>query len=175
MRALDLDFRSTHPWRVRSGVLVLALVCGALGLVGWHERDILASTAVEQATLDAMSDQVLPNKASRRGQDPHVQAEIQSAREVLVHLDLPWERLFGSVESVTGKDVALLGIDPDPTKQTVKISGEAKHYDDVLDYARRLEASGPLYGVYLMNHKIETQDPERPIHFTLGAAWRSGS
>lgn len=176
MRALNLDFRNDHPWRTRSGWVALLVAGAVFGLMAWHQRAVSDATAIQQARLDALTERLYPGERARR--DPHAPRlgnEVRAAREILVRLDLPWGRLFGAVEAANDQDIALLGIDPNPNKGTVLITGEAKGYDEVLDYTRRLETSGSLTGVYLQHHKVELQDPQQPVHFTVGAAWVSGS
>jgi Tfp pilus assembly protein PilN len=101
-----------------------------------------------------------------------MEAEMDYARGVLQQLDVPWDELFEAVEASTNEEVALLGIEPEPRQETVRIIGEAKSYPAVLEYTRRLEESAPLKGVHLQNHQIQTRDRERPVHFVLGATWR---
>jgi len=176
MRALNLDFRDDKPWLKRSGWIALILVCAALGQMTWHYHSVIDRSETQQARLDAMSDRAHLSRFSRHfTQNPRFEADMRSAQKVLVRLDQPWDRLFSAVESAAGSDVALLGINPDPTKGLVRITGEAKKYEDVIAYARRLEANKFLTGIHLQNHQVQTHDPEQPVRFTLGAYWEEGS
>jgi len=93
--------------------------------------------------------------------------EIKHANEVLQQLTLPWGKLFQAMESSSGKQVALLAMEPDAEKQVVKISGEAKDIAAVLDYIRRLAAQQVFSSVYLQSHQIQQQDPEKPVRFVF--------
>lgn len=176
MKALSLDYRVEHSWLTRGGWVVLFLTCASLAQMVWHYSDLIAQSRDRQAQLDALTDRFAPRGHGHHSiADVHSAADIRVAQEVLLRLDQPWDRLFAAVEMAAGDDVALLGIKPDPAKGLVRITGEAKQYDDVLAYARRLEASHVLSDVYLLSHEIQTRDPEQPIRFTVGAAWRDGS
>jgi Tfp pilus assembly protein PilN len=69
--------------------------------------------------------------------------------------------------------VALLSIESDTGKRQVKISGEAKDIESVLNYLRVLGAQPKLANVYLQSHQLQQQDPQHPVRFALGAAWVS--
>ncbi len=98
--------------------------------------------------------------------------EIKGANHVLREITVPWDRLFEAVEASGGKEVALLALDPDTEKRTVKISGEAKNLVAVLNYVRTLKTQPEFDDVQLQNHQIQQQDPEKPVRFTLTADWR---
>jgi len=99
--------------------------------------------------------------------------ELDAARRVLQELTLPWEALFGAIEASDGKGTALLAIEPDAGKRSVRISGEARSYPAILAFMQRLEASPTLSGVHLLTHQIREQEAGRPFHFTLAASWKA--
>jgi hypothetical protein len=173
MRALNLDYRRHDTWRQRAGWIGLLLACLVLGDLGWQYRQLARAVEAGEAELARLSAQpraLQSAQGTRQGKT--LDEEMRFAREVLLHLDVPWMDLFGAVEASTLADVALLGIEPEPGQEQVNIIGEAKNYPAVLAYARRLEAGAPLSGVHLQNHQIQVQDPEHPVRFTLGAVWR---
>lgn len=120
-------------------------------------------------------------RASRQqgGHDSSVAAdlarELKHANEVVRQLTLPWERLFQAVESVSGKDVSLLGLEPNTEKKVVKIRGEAKNMAALLDYIRQLEECGAFGTVFLQSHLVQQQDPDKPVRFALLADWAGKS
>jgi Tfp pilus assembly protein PilE len=176
MRALSLDFRDNKPWLTRSGWIALLLVCAILAQMTWHYSVVVERSEAQQARLDAMLERAHPARMGRHlAQNPRFEADMSAARKVLIRLDQPWDRLFSAVESAAGNDIALLGINPDPARGVVRITGEAKQYEDVLAYARRLEANKSLTGIHLENHQVQSHDPEQPVRFTIGAYWSAGS
>lgn len=176
MRALKLDYRCKENWRQRAGWFGLLLACLVLGDLGWQYRQLALEVEAGEAELASLTARPRAMQSRHGGrQGKTMEEEMGRAREVLLHLDIPWVDLFGAVEASTSADVALLGIEPEPKQEQVRIIGEAKNYPAVLDYARRLEAGAPLSGVHLQSHQIQMQDPERPVRFVLGAAWRGRS
>jgi Tfp pilus assembly protein PilN len=97
---------------------------------------------------------------------------VTRANEILRRISLPWQDLFHAVESAAPKDVALLAMEPDPDKQLLKIAGEAKDVAAMLEYVRSLEGRPIFRSVTLSNHQVQQQDPQRPIRFSLVAAWK---
>ena len=87
-------------------------------------------------------------------------------------MGLPWETLFQKLESASNDNIALLAIDPDSNKGKIRISGEAKDFDALLEYIRILQKTDFFINVYLQHHQIQELDPEKPIRFTLDASWK---
>jgi hypothetical protein len=98
--------------------------------------------------------------------------EIRLANVVLQQIALPWDALFRELERSRDKTVSLLSVQPDMQNRIVRIGGEAKNLRAVVEYARRLDNTGVLYNVYMIGHEVKTQDPQRPVTFSLVAAWR---
>jgi hypothetical protein len=66
----------------------------------------------------------------------------------------------------------LLSLEPDFDKKQVKISGEANNYETVMEYLTELGQRDVFETVYLQNHDIRQEDPDKPVRFTLLASWR---
>lgn len=169
MRALKLDYRRKSPWPRMAGWAGLLLACLALVGQGWQYRQLALAIETGEAELARFGSY---HTAGDLRPDKRLEAEMGDARAVLIQLDVPWDELFDAVETSTRGEVALLGIEPEPKQEQVRIIGEAKDYPAVLDYVRRLEESAPLKSVYLQNHEVQAQDQERPVHFVLGATWK---
>lgn len=176
MHTLRLDFhRHQKPVPV-AGWLLLAVALAIAGGAAHYYFD----HAEQLATWEAKAGQ-MERLARRHGigtpadgaDNERLADELAQANEVLRRISLPWERLFQAVESAAAKDVALLGLDPDAQKQTVKIVGEAKNIGAVLAYLRRLQGHQAIGKVRLTNHQLQRQDPEHPIRFSLIATWKS--
>ena len=98
--------------------------------------------------------------------------EVKQANQVVRQLSLPWNALFKAVETSGGKSIALLSLEPDLQKGTVKISGEAKDFDALLEYVRQLSKREVFGSVLLQNHQIQQDIPEKPLRFSLLAHWK---
>jgi hypothetical protein len=112
---------------------------------------------------------------ARQNSDPQkVALEFQQARDVMLRLQLPWQELFGSIESARNSDVALLSIESEHDKRRVKIYAEAKDLDAVVAYLALLRQRPALADVYLESHELQLKDPQRPVRFVLSANWKVG-
>jgi hypothetical protein len=67
--------------------------------------------------------------------------------------------------------VALLAIEPDTKSGTVKISGDSKDYLAALGYVLNLSQADTLSHVQLVRHEVRQNDPQRPVSFSISAAW----
>ncbi len=174
MHALMLDYQVTHRTSTWSEKGLLLSGLAALLLVGIHYLTVATDitemeteqAAVAQTTKSPVTDTRL---ASLNAQQ--LRAEINQANAVLVRLGLPWEALFRDIESSQRSRVALLSIEPNADKRTVKITGEAKDLAAMLSYLQFLQQKESLSGVYLQNHRVEQQIAEKPVRFTLNATW----
>lgn len=174
MTALWLDYQrnQTSPW---AGPALLALALVALGLTGAYYLDLNEQAAAWESRLERIErghGRQTAAAGSRGREAEELALEVKHANEVLRQLTLPWDELFQAVESAAGKKVALLALEPDPEKRVVKISGEAKDFASLLNYIMRLEEREVFGTVYLQNHQVQQQDPEKPVRFSLLAAWR---
>ena len=178
MRALHLDYQ--RDYRPFPTLGVFLLVCASLAvfltarqylgfterLARWEER----ADAVER--IARKKELVL--KTSPQNKEQTVR-EVNRANEILRRITLPWNELFGAVEAVMSKDVALLDMEPDADKQLLKIVGEAKDIPAMFDFIRSLEGKEMFRSVILQSHQVQLQDPQRPIRFSLLADWRDRS
>lgn len=178
MSALILDYQRRPraiPWH---GVVLLALALIAVGLSGLHYLDLSNRAAKIEAGVETMEKSLHARTQGGRSEGREsrdVAAEIKHANEVLRQLSWPWEALFEAVESSGGKDVSLLGLEPNTEKRQVKISGEAKNIAAMLEYIERLETREVFGTVYLVTHQIQQQDPEKPVRFAVIAVWKEKS
>lgn len=176
MRALHLDYQRSvrpTPW-LGLGVLVSAVA--ALALLGNHYHELGQRIALWEARV--AHDERLSGHRARALRPASAQAareqalEVQHANQVLRQLSLPWDTLFRAVESAGGETVALLSMEPDIQKGTVRISGEAKDFAAMLEYIRQLGAREVFGSVHLQNHQIRQDDPQKPVRFSLLAVWK---
>lgn len=174
MRALHLDFQARKP-RSWASLLLLAVAVAAVAAALWQFGRLQtqgdrwdAELARAQARLHK-GEQAHP----AAGQGARFAEESAAANAVIEQLQFPWAALFGAFEGAAGEDVALIGIEPDPAKGLVTITAEAKAPKDMLNYVRRLERTSFLEDVLLRKHETRTDDPDKPLRFTVVATWKS--
>ena len=83
----------------------------------------------------------------------------------------PWDKLFKALETSMDKDVALLSIQPDVAGGVVILSAEARDWNAMLGYIRRLGEDKFFTDVHLVSHQIQQSDPQKPVRFVLSCAW----
>ena len=176
MRALQLDYqRPCKPvsW-LGLGVLIAALV--ALAVLGGHYHRLNQQIRFwdnKAEHIARMSNQRPPGSRPLTGEAARVQMlEVKQANQVVRQLSLPWNALFKAVEGSGGKDIALLSLEPDLQKGTVKIVGEAKDFGVLLNYVKELSTREVFGSVMLQNHQIQLDIPEKPVRFSLLAHWK---
>ncbi|MDD2058228.1 pilus assembly protein [Pseudomonas sp. GD03860] len=177
MRRLELDFqpRRTHlgAWALLVGgaSLVLGAVLVQQGFDRQHDALEQQLQQVERQ-LGKRPEQVSSLTPAQSREQTEKLAQMRSVSQ---QLQRPWERLFNMLEGLPQDDVALLTLTPDARKGQVRISAEARDLEAMLAFHKRLEASGELRDVSLLNHEIMAKQPEHPVQFNLSATWEIGN
>jgi hypothetical protein len=170
LRRLELDFRRRPAGATWTGwvLLVLALVfTGDLAQTYLESRATLATAEARLAKLTRSADRNRP--ASRASSA--TPEEIAAARETYHRLAMPWNELFGALESAGTDRVTLVAIEPDAKSGTVMISGEARDYPAVLDYVVKLRQSAALSSAYLVKHEARQGGTQAAVGFAVAANW----
>lgn len=167
MRPLRLDFVDNRVAVSRAALVSLAVGAMALGTTLWRyasvsaEHAALAATAHVAPAADATAGE---NDSRRRARE----ADAKRAAKVLSSLAVPWPSLFTALESAAGNGVVLTGLMPEAEARRVRISGEARRFEDIPSYTQRLHDTHTFANVLLLAH--DTLDNRR-IAFTLQADW----
>ena len=167
MKKLEINFvgrGARSPWAGR----VLLAVAVALSL------DVAVSYKDLRASLDLNKTKIAKAQPRRTPATKVSPEEVAAARETVERLGLPWDKLFGALESAASDRVALLGIEPDAKAGTVVISGDSKDYLAALSYVLNLSQAGALSRVQLVRHEVKANDPQGPVSFAVSAAWSEG-
>lgn len=175
MRALKLDYQRAYrpvPW-LGLGVLAAALL-GLAAMAGYYQDlNQQAGFWESQAARSARTAGARGVARPLTGEAARAQMlEVKQANQVVRQLDLPWNSLFKAVETSGGQSIALLSLEPDLQKGTVKISGEARDFDALLTYVRELSKREVFGSVVLQQHQIQQDIAEKPVRFSLVAHWK---
>lgn len=176
MHAIELDYVRKRRGDVSKTALLLLAALVVLLASAWHylamEGEVASSeqaVAAKRQTLQRL--QPVPDRPQEKGLDQ----AIEQANAVWLSLNQPWPELFAALEASKTDDVALLAVEPDPLKHSVRIIAEVKKREAMLAYVERLEQQPGLGSVVLLEHHINQQDKEKPFRFSLLAAWKTGS
>lgn len=172
MALVSLDYqRSIKPFPVEGAILLLLAVAALVLTGGYYYR--LSMNVAELETSKYRFERAASQRVSGHQREARdVMQEVTHANEVLRYLSLPWGNMFQAVESSGNRDVTLLEMEPDIEKHTVRISCEARNISAMLDYIKRLGQRHEFGRVYLQSHRIQAQEPEKPVQFSLFAEWR---
>jgi Tfp pilus assembly protein PilN len=181
MKKVRIDFAPPSLGRAlfRGPGRTLALLCAALALspllasnIAEYRRLLREQDAVQaQAQAVAARTQAARAPAPARAPVPPGQADAVNA--AVLQLNLPWRALHDSVQSATPAGIALLALEPDARRRSLRITAEAKSSDDMIGYVEQLRQQDWFDAVALVRHEINEQDPNRPIRFQIDAAWRA--
>ena len=166
MRPLRLDFVRGPAETSPAAIASLAFGAIALGAALWmyssasSEHDALS--AAVNVTAPAEAEPAL-DESRRRARD----AEAKRAATVMADLSVPWPSLFTALESVAGNGVVLTGLQPEAEARRVRITGEARRFEEIPVYAHRLQETRTFANVLILAH--DTHDNR--IAFTLQADW----
>ena len=164
MQRIELDFVRRRPASRWAGRVLLAV---SLGIAGE-----MAYTFVQLHSAVRSNEAAVARAQPRKSPAPAASAEeVAAARETVDRLALPWTRLFAALEGAASDQVALLAIEPDTKSGTVTISGDSKDYLAALTYVLNLSRSDALSKVELVRHEVKQNDPQRPVSFSIQAAW----
>lgn len=162
MRPLQIDFRRPTGGRAPAA---WALAGGAaLALAA-----VLAGALLKPPPAPAAARPVALAKAKPAAALPA--AERNAIAQARQRIALPWERVFATVEASLTPDVALLEVNPDPTRAELRIVAEARTLAAMLDYQGRLGTDPGLDKVTVAAHEVLADDPQQPVRFTINAQW----
>jgi Tfp pilus assembly protein PilN len=173
MRRLDIDFRHSNRSTNWLGLALLALGLAGAIMSATQYQQLDEELAQTEASL-RQADSAARKQASKKTTGTELAQlapEIKRAREAAQAIKLPWPELFASVEAARMPDVALLAIVSDNTKREIKITGQARNPQSMLEYFSRIEAQPGLANSHLLSHHLELQDPQHPVRFVLAANW----
>ena len=178
MRGLDIDFappslqRTLYragpgAWLLAAVALLLCLACAVLGyrLVA-QQRTNIAQLAAAYTRAKAP---VMVKLAADQPRISEVQAAVVNA--AVMQLNLPWRALHDAIGAATPRSIAMLALEPDARKRSMKITAEAKSSDAMIAYVEELKKQELFADVVLTRHEINDQDPNHPIRFQIEAEW----
>lgn len=174
MRPVQLDYigpKSIYKHAVGMMLLCMALVLSAY--LAYRYTGLSERLAVLQAQLEKSERQQtgIDHPVQASAITPALHAEVEQGNRVIRQIGLPWDELFNAIESLPHDYVAVLSIHPDTESGRVTISAEAESPADIAEYIEAINESGVLKDASLISHQVKTQDPQKPVGFTLIATW----
>lgn len=178
MSRLRLRFPYREQAAPQLDILLLLLGLAIVVTVFFQFRYVVEETNFWSNRVERMEKQQQQKAAPRtratsriREFSQEIGKEVAQANAVLDQLNLPWEELFDSIEHAATEDIALLSLQPNFANRTLRLNGEAKSMQELLEFVEALEREAVFENVHLLNYKIKQDNPHRPIIFLLHAAW----
>ena len=172
---IEMDFVGSTQ-RVRwPGLTLLLLSAIAIGGVLYEYQLFTQKRDGLQYRMAALMRAAKPEAP----EDAALNAKVAfSAERAAQDLATPWTLLLAELEQAS-KDshgqVALLGVEPDHTKHSVRVTAEARTLEMALNYVQRLQSSRSLEYPMLDRHEIRADDPQRPVRFELTGQWKDST
>lgn len=170
-----LDFvRSRRPAGM-AGFILLALGVVALS-------SILAFDVVDlRPTLVALQQKVSDGQQQLKARSPEVPAnelvrfesDRKEADKATVAINRPWRSVLDRLESLAGRPVALLTLEPDAVKGEIALMAEARNLEAMSAYYRDIQHLDGFSDVVLRTHQTNFQDPDKPVRFRITLKWNT--
>jgi Tfp pilus assembly protein PilN len=164
--------RSRLGWAMLGcAIAVLAVELMMLGFALSERRRHLQVLA----QLDARQSDAARPRTNAAKPDPAYLAKVKSTQQVSRSLTAPWVDLLDAIESAPQQSVALLAAEPSTSKQSFRLTAEARDLDAMLGYLAALQKDRRVGPVILVSHQLQVQTPGRPIRFQVQAGWGAPS
>ena len=171
--AIQLDFAGRRPALSLAGGLLLAVGLVAASGVFLEYRAVAQHRAGLELKLAAFARaDALAAAPAETPADARIAVSVEQAA---TDLATPWTLLLSELEQAskeTHGQVAVLGVEPDHAKHSVRVSAEARTLTLALAYVERLQGSRSLSYPMLDRHEIRAEDAQHPVRFELTGAWR---
>ena len=154
------------------GIGGLLLILGMQAFTTQKTLQLLASQEQEwrQKTTDLKAKQQKQNQQPVSVLSP---LQVRGYNSVIRQLNVPWKNLFEDLEAMTPVDVALISIEPDGSRSTVKLVAEAKSLTTLLSYSTQLQNNGIFGRITYSKHETNEQDTNKPIRLSFELELRS--
>lgn len=182
MKTLRIDFAAPTLRRGLHGVgrgVLLAAFVGLLaciaGVVQWRALS-LQRLADESSMRTLLAQRERSASLAQRALPPPPPAptpgQVDAVNAAVIQLNLPWRALLEAVEAATPPTVALLALEPDGKRRSVKVMAEVRTSTEMLDFVTQLKRQELFDEVVLTRHETNEQDAVRPLRFQVEAHLR---
>lgn len=169
---LALDFSGRRPWPGLLGWVLLLIGGTAVGLevMDWRagEADLAEREAIVERLRHQMHRSAAPPVAAARAV---TEQEARPALHLARQLRADWGAVFQDLGAAEDDRVALLNLEVDAARGTVRLVGEAKSLPAVFEYLERMEATASLGAARLTGFSRVMVGAVELIHFEASAEW----
>jgi len=171
MRLTRVDFIASTARSSRMGAALF--VAGAL-LAGAAVMDDASRGEQLTRSQQHLKKARAAAKRAEAAQAPNQGAELANFKQsgdIAQRLISPWGDLLDALEHADNENVALLAIEPDAEKGRLRLSGEAKNLDALVEYIKSLDGRAGIAELRLMTQQVKQNDAQHPVEFVLESNW----
>lgn len=163
---LTIDFSPNRQRLSARSIVLLAGSIMTLGLSVW-------TCFKEFEALRSASDHLHAEKLRvERGRVVLTPVKAEAINRAIRQMNLPWDSLFSEIETKLTDQVSLLSLEPEASTRMLRIQGEAKSAEDMLDFVSSLDNQNFLRRATLIRHEINESDRNRPFRFVAEVLWQ---
>lgn len=174
LKSLQLEFIDGGGRWIRIGYAFAMLATACLLAMTWYflgvQKEVDDWHGLIEHHQTKVNKVISDSKVSSQDQ-LKLSESIKFSREIASSLNFPWIDLFNALGKIKANDVVILEIDPNPKTLAIKLLMEAKNYQSMLAFVKTLSADQRFREVYLLNHKMDDQNKDKPIRFSVEAVW----
>jgi Tfp pilus assembly protein PilN len=159
-------------------ILVALVLCAAIighVFTTLRTQDEITQLQTQIAALQNKTTQLVPaTGAPSKAQARKATSELATTEDqrrglntVIRQLNTPWQDLFDQLEKTTPPDIALISIEPDAKRATIRLVAEAKRLETLLTYASDLQQQGVLGRLTYSKHETNDQDNNKPVRLSF--------
>lgn len=168
---LDFSGRRPAPGLLGWGLLVLGVAAAGLELAEWRAGE--ADLAEREAIVERLRHQVRrASPVAATGTVATVtEQEARPALRLASQLGADWGGLLGDLGGAEDERVALLSLEVEAARGSLRLIGEAKSLPAVFDYLAHLEAAPSLGAARLNGYERVTVGAVEVVRFNASAEW----
>jgi hypothetical protein len=171
--ALILDFSGRRPAPGFLGWVLLGIGLAAAGLELYEWRAGEADLGEREAIVERLRHQTR-RSAPLQAASPRPPVSEQEARPALrlaSQLGADWGGLLHELAAAEDERVALLNLEVEAARGSLRLVGDAKSLEAVFDYLARLEASPALGAARLNGYERVAVGAVEVVRFNASAEW----
>lgn len=152
------------------------LVAGLLGATAyqlWQWRELKNQNQEWDRKIQTLRQQsnaqtkAASTKTTSSAASPMAALQRQQVQALLRQLNMLWQQLLQQLEDATPSQVALISLEPDAQRGTLKLQAEARQIDTLLQFAASLQNQGVLGALSYGKHETNEHDPQKPARLSF--------
>ena len=174
MKAVRINF--IQPVSTFKRVLRLVILASGILLVVYslvQQKQIDAKkTALQWQIGHLVKSDVTQTKLARAPNSLNKEYEaIKHMSEVVSQLNIPWNKLFTTLEQATSKDIYVMTVSPNVAQRSLNLQASATDIKATIDFTQRLSVNGTLSQIHLIQEEPDQDSKQFPLNFLITATW----